>query len=539
MTSPPVRSRRRALRAVAAAALLAPALSGCLVGPNYKRPSPIPASQATPAAFKERDGWIPAQPLDTVDRGAWWSAFDDPVLDGLERQVAVTNQNVVQAEASYREAVAIVEQARAGLLPTVATNSSLTHAGGGGSSGTLVDTGGGSVTTTGTTGTTGTGATGVSTTGTGAGTSGSSTGTTSGGTSFVSTGSTTTRYTLGFSAAWTLDVWGSVRRQIEADRDNVQADAATLANATLSAQATLATDYFTLRSLDAQKAILVATVVAYQRTVQLTENQYRAGTAARGDVIAAQLQVLNSQAQLVDLGVQRAANEHAIAVLMGRAPSQLTIAEAKLPPRAPTAPTGVPSELLQRRPDIASAERSLASANALVGVAIAAYYPTVSLSGSATSSSDVFRELFNASNVAWSFGPRLTDTLLDFGARRAQVRQARARYDEALATYRQTVLTAFQNVEDELAALHQLEQEQRFRDAAETSAKQAEAIALNQYRAGTVAFTTVITAQAQSLTAQLSARQVTAARLQASALLIQALGGGWTDAELPAARDIK
>ncbi len=535
MTTPPL---RRALRACAAPLLPALALAGCMVGPTYHRPDPIPAKQPTPPAFKELDGWTPAQPLDLIDRGAWWSAFGDPVLDGLERQVVVNNQNVVQAEASYREAVAIVSQARAGLLPTVSTNTSLTRAGGGGSSGTLIDSGGGSVITTGTTGTTGTGATGTGTTGTGT-TGTGTTGTTTGGSSFVSTGGAQTRYSLGFSAAWTLDVWGRIRRQIEADRDNVQASAADLANATLSAQATLATDYFTLRSLDEQKAILTQTVAAYQRTVTLTENQYRAGTVARGDVISAQLQVLNSQAQLEDLGVQRAANEHAIAVLMGKAPAQLTLAEAKLPPHAPTAPTGVPSVLLQRRPDIASAERAVASANAQVGVAIAAYYPTISLSGSATSSSTVFSQIFNASNVAWSFGPRLTDTLLDFGARRAQVRQARAEYDRTIAVYRQTVLTAFQNVEDELAALRQLEAEQRTRDRAETAARQAEAIALNQYRAGIAPFTTVITAQAQSLSAQLSARQVTAARLQSSALLIQALGGGWTDADLPRTRDIR
>ena len=537
MTPPP--RLRRALRACAAVALFAPALSGCLVGPTYHRPAALPAAQPTPEAFKEVDGWTPAQPLDAIDRGAWWRAFGDPVLDGLESQVAITNQNVVQAEANYRQAVGIVEQARAGLLPTVSGTGSVTRAGGGSSSsGTLIDTGGGTLTSSGGSTTTGVG-TGTTTTGTSGATGTGSTTTSTGGTSFVTNGGATTRYSLGLTATWTLDVWGQIRRQIEADRANVQADAADLANATLSAQGTLATDYFNLRSLDEQKAILIATVAAYQRTVRLTENQYRAGTVARGDVITAQLQVLNSQAQLVDLGVQRAADEHAIAVLMGKAPAQLTIAEAKLPPRAPTAPVGLPSTLLQRRPDVAAAERAVAAANAQVGVAIAAYYPNISLSGSVTSSNTAISQLFNASNVVWSYGPRLADTLVDFGARRAQVRQARAQYDASVAAYRQTVLTAFQNVEDELAALRQLEQEQRVRDQAEVSAKQAEAISLNQYQAGIVAFTTVITAQAQSLSAQLTARQVTAARLQASALLIQALGGGWTDADLPATRSIK
>ena len=334
-------------------------------------------------------------------------------------------------------------------------------------------------------------------------------------------------------------MWGRIRRQIEADRADVQASAADLANAALSAQGLLATNYFNMRSLDEQRAILADTAAAYRRTVQVTENQYRAGTVARGDVIAAQTQVLNSQAQLADLGVQRASLEHAIAVLVGKAPSQLTIAEARLPRRAPTAPAGLPSTLLQRRPDIASAERAVAAANATIGVAIAAYYPNISLSGSLSSSSSMFSQVFDASNVVWSYGPRLVDTLVDFGARRAQVRQARAQYDRTVAAYRQTVLAAFQNVEDQLAALRQLEQEQGVRDQAETSARQAEAIALNQYRAGLTPFTSVVTFQAQSLSAQLAARQVLAARLQSSALLIQALGGGWTDADLPRTRDIR
>lgn len=522
------------------------ALSGCLVGPDYKRPAAVPpvsgAAQTIDTGFKEApDGatpWRPAQPMDAIDRTGWWKVYGDPVLNDLEAQVETTNQNVAAAAANYRQSAAIVAQSRASFFPTVGLSSSITRSGGGSSSngGTIISTGGGTVVTGGTTGTTGTGVTGTGTTGTtGTGT----TTTSSGSTAVASNGGSQTRYNIGANVAWEPDLWGRIRRTVEANASSAQASAADLAAATLLAQAQLAGFYFDLRLLDEQQRLLADTLTAYNRSLKLTQNQYNAGIVARGDVIAAQTQVQNAQAQLIDLGVQRTAREHAIAVLIGKPPSALTLAIGTLPPTAPTPPTTLQSALLERRPDIAGAERAVQSANALIGVQIAAYYPNISLGGSATSSNTDFSSLFNASNVVWSFGPQLAYTLFDFGARKAQVRQARAVYDRTVADYRQTTLTAFQNVEDELSALRVLEQEQVVRVAAETSARQAEQIARNQYGAGLTSFTTVITAQTQSLAAQQTSLNVKGSRLQASVSLIQALGGGWTTAELPKASAIR
>ena len=363
------------------------ALAACTVGPNYVRPAPLPAAQATPAEFKESLGWRPATPVAELDKGAWWSVFNDPLLDQLERKVAVTNQSVASAEANYRQAVAVVEEARAGFLPTVGLSSSLTHSGGGSASngavvttgGTTVVTGSGAGTIGGTTGTTGTGTTGTTGT-TGSTTSG--TGST-GGTSFVTSGGSQTRYSIGADASWVLDVWGRIRRTVESDRATAQASAADLANATLSAQATLAADYFNVRAADDQIRILNENVVTYRRSLQITQNQYAAGTVARADVIAAQSQVLTAQASLIDFGRQRTANEHAVAILAGEAPAALTIPVGALPRVSPTPPAGLTTALLERRPDIAGAERAMQATNAQIGVAVAAYYPEISLSGSA------------------------------------------------------------------------------------------------------------------------------------------------------------
>ncbi len=501
MMSPRPRSRARLLLAAAA---LSPTLAGCLVGPNYVRPAPLPTQTASagaaPPAFKELAGWTPAAPLDAEPKGDWWSVFADPTLDGLERRVAVTNQNIVAAEASYRQAREITAQARAGLFPTVATSLGFSRTGtiaSGGSGGGLTVAGaGGTQVTTG-------------------------------------SGGDVNRFNGALNGSWELDVWGRIRRTIESDRATAQASAADLANATLSAQAELATDYFALRFADEQTRLLTDTVAAYQRTLKVVQNQYAAGTVARADVVTAQTQVLNAQASLVDVDRQRAALEHAIAVLVGDAPANLTLAAGALPAEAPVAPAGLPSQLLERRPDIASSERAVASANAQIGVAISAYFPSLSLTGSLGSSADDFSRLFRAENVVWSVGSSVSETLLDFGARKAEVRQARANYDRTVATYRQTVLTALQGVEDNLAALRTLEREQVVRDQAVAAASQAEALALNQYRAGRVDITTVITAQTQALSARQTALSTRNDRLAASVGLIQALGGGWTTADLP------
>jgi NodT family efflux transporter outer membrane factor (OMF) lipoprotein len=461
--------------------MLAAALGGCVVGPNYQRPSaPIAPS------FKEAEGWKPSQPADGIDRGAWWSIFKDPVLDQLEQRVAISNQNIAAAQAAYRQAHALVAQSRSQFFPLITGEAAAQRSGrpsgipGGGSS-------------------------------------------------------TATTYNAAVGASWAPDLWGRIRRTVEENRANAQAAAADIASAQLSAQTELAVDYFSLRVTDAEKALLDATVQNYQRAVDLTNNQYKAGVAARADLITAQTQLQNAQAAAVDLGVQRAQLEHAIAMLVGVTPADLTIAVAPAPQDVPIVPTGVPSTLLERRPDIAAAERSMAAANAGIGIAVAAYYPDLTLAGSYGFSSNSLSTLFNASNAVWSVGPQLAATLFDFGARKAQVQGARAAYDQRVAQYRQTVLSAFQAVEDQIAAARILEQEATLRVAAETSARQAETLALNRYRAGQVDFTTVVTAQNTALASEESTLTVLRARLTASVSLIEALGGGWTAADLPKA----
>jgi NodT family efflux transporter outer membrane factor (OMF) lipoprotein len=492
----------RPLRPLLLAAALAPALAGCMVGPNYSRPAPLPASTAqggsAPPQFKELAGWTPARPLDAVPKGDWWRVFGDPVLSGLEARVQVTNQNVVAAEAAYRQARAITAQARSQLFPQIGANLSFQR-----------------------TGTLGSNGANIATTG-------------AGGTIVTSGGSgDSNRFNGSLDASWALDVWGRIRRTIEADRDNAQASAADLANATLSAQAELASDYFSLRFYDEQKRLLAQTVDAYGRTLKVIQNQYNAGTVARADVITAQTQLLGTQASLVDVDRQRAALEHAIAVLVGDAPANLSLDTGALPPDAPTAPAGLPSQLLERRPDIAAAERRVASANAEIGVAISAYFPTLNLTGSLGASADDFGRLFRAENSIWSLGASTAETLLDFGSRRAQVQQARAAYDQQVAAYRQTVLTALQGVEDNLSSLRTLEREQAVREQQVAAARRAEELAVNQYRQGLVDITTVVTAQANSLSAQQNALSTRNDRLAASVALIQALGGGWDATDLP------
>ncbi len=485
-----------------------------MVGPDYQRPPAV----AVEAGFKEAPpGWTVAQPADAAPKGEWWAIYHDPVLDRLERRVAIDNQNVAQYAAQYREAQATVDVARAGLFPTATATAGVTRSSRGASS---LSSG---VTTTGIGTTSAAAATGGATAGT------ATTGTTTG----TSGGRTTTIYQIQGQVDWDLDVWGRIRRQVESDVAAAQVSAADLANATLSAQAMLATDYFELRYQDALTDLLTQTVKAYDDTLRITRNQYNAGTADPSAYSAAQTQLDTARAQLVNAGVLRAQYEHAIAVLTGTAPVDLTIGAGGLTADVPVAPGVVPATLLQRRPDIAAAERAMQQQNALIGVQIAAYYPDISLSALYGYSGNPLGSLIQAANRVWSLGATATQTLFEGGLRSAEVRAARAAYDASVATYRQTVLTAFQGVEDQLSSLRILEQQAAAEDQAVKSAQRSLQIALNTYRAGTQAYTNVVTQQTALLTNQQAALAVAEQRLVASVALVQALGGGFSATDLP------
>ncbi len=491
-------------------------LAGCMVGPDYVRP---PAT-AVPVAYKELDGWKPAVPRDLVQRGMWWTMYGDPTLNSLAGQVAVNNQTLIADAAAFRVAVAVVAEARAQLFPTLGAAFSAERRQG---------TSGGSTVSSSSS------LSGLSSSNT-VGTTGTSVTTGSGGSSF---GGASTSYEVEGTASWELDLWGRIRRQVESDVAAAQVSSADLANATLSMQSTLVTDYMELRAADELKALLDQTVADYIRALQITQNQYKAGTAARGDVITAQTQLAGAQAQAINVGVQRSQLEHAIAVLIGKAPADITVSEGPLPPVLPLIPPGVPSTLLERRPDIAAAERTMAEQNAAIGVAIAAFYPQVTLSGLLGLAGDPISQLFNVSNNIWSLGASVSQTIFDGGARSATVRAARATYDEAVATYRQTVLTAFQQVEDQLAATRILQDQLKAENEAVALARQAVQIALNQYRAGTQPYTTVITAQNTLFTDEQAALTVRQDLFTASVSLIVALGGGWTPENLPQPATLK
>jgi NodT family efflux transporter outer membrane factor (OMF) lipoprotein len=476
-------------------AALAFALAGCAVGPDYHRPS-----APTPPAFKEAAGWTPSHPVDAIDKGAWWSMFNDPDLDALEKRVEVSNQTVKQFEAEYRQAHDIVAEAKSAFFPTVSAATQANRSKG--AAGTNPTTG----TTTGT---------GVTTTPT------------------TTTARPINTFQAALEASWVPDLWGKVRRTVESDKALAQASGADLANAKLAAQASLAEDYFQLRVLDEEQRLFTDTVAGYQKLVKLTQDQLREGTQPQSAVLTAQTQLYGAQASLIQVGVMRAQMEHAIAILVGVPPSELTIAPKTFSRDIPTPPLTVPSTLLERRPDVAAAERRMASGNALIGVAVSSYFPDVSLTGDYGVTSSSIGRLFNASSTLWSFGADATETLLDFGLRRGQVRQAKAAYDEDVAVYRQTVLTAFQGVEDELAALRIYQQEQDVVLLAEQAAQQTVKLDLDEFREGTIDYTTVIAAQASLESASLNVLTVIENRLNASVLLVENLGGGWTTADLP------
>lgn len=456
-----------------------PLLASCAAGPDYVRPN-----VTTPAAYKEAGDWKPAQPADHLERGKWWQAFGDAALDALEEQVDISNQNIKAAEARYRQAQAAVQGSRAGYYPTVT------------------------------------------------GTAGATRSHSASGSRTTGSGGTYTDYSLSLNAAWEADVWGKVRRAVEAGEAGAQASAADLAAARLSARASLAQDYFQLRIADAQKTLLDQTVAAYRRSQAIVGNQYRAGVATQADVAQAETQLKSAEAQAIDVGVQRAQLEHAIALLVGKAPADFAIEPAPLAARLPEIPAGLPSALLERRPDIAGAERRMAAANAQIGVAQAAYYPSLTLSGSGGYQSSSLAHWFDLPNRFWSLGPALAETLFDGGLRRAQTAQARAAYDATVATYRQTVLGAFQEVEDNLASLRILAQEADVQDQAVQSARRSVTLTTNQYQAGTVSYLNVVTVQATALANERSAVTLLGNRLTASVQLIKALGGGWDAAQL-------
>jgi NodT family efflux transporter outer membrane factor (OMF) lipoprotein len=456
--------------------LLLAGLAGCAAGPDYVRPK-----LDAPPAYKELEGWRAAAPNDAAPKGEWWTLFADPELDRLIARVDISNQNIRIAEARLRQARAASDQARAALFPTLNANASATRA----KSPSLPNA-----------------------------------------PSFA-TGAVN-NYSASLNASWEPDFWGGVRRSVEAGEAGFQASAADLENARLSARATLAQNYFALRVADATRRTLEDTVAAYGRTLQLTQNRYAAGVAARVDVVQAEVQLKSAQAQLIDVGVQRAQLEHAIALQLGLAPAQFGLAPAPLAARMPPIPVGVPSELLERRPDVAAAERRTAAANADIGVAQAAFFPTVTLSAAGGSRTTNLADLFAAPTHFWSLGAAVLQPLFDAGLRSARKAQAVAAYDEQVATYRQTVLAGFQEVEDNLAALRILEEEALLQDEVVQAARQAVELTTNQYQAGVVSYLNVIAAQATLLANERTAANILGRRLGASVALIRALGGGWS-----------
>jgi NodT family efflux transporter outer membrane factor (OMF) lipoprotein len=477
-------NRGAALCGLGAACLILAA--GCSVGPDYKRPE-----IATPAAFKEGAGGIVAAPSDDARRGPWWEVFNDPVLNGLESQVDSSNPTIAQAAANYEEARQIARADRTTYLPTLGVSGSAEReripAAESGTGHSLQ----------------------------------------------------ATNYTAELNGSWEPDFWGKVRRTVESDVAAAQANAADLASARLSTEGSLATDYIELRASDDQIRLLENAVDAYKRTLKITNDKYAVGVAARSDIITAQTELDSTRAQLIGVSVQRAQYEHAIAVLLGRAPADFSIARrADVGIAIPSVPPVVPAALLQRRPDIAAAERSAASANAKIGIQTAAYYPTVSLTGAGGYEGSPISQLISKPFEFWTLGAEATDTLLDWGQRHDLVLSAKATYQAAAENYRQTVLTAFQQVEDNLAEIRILGQEALVERDAVAEAAQATAISLNEYNAGTVDFTTVVAAQVTELTNRQTALGINESQLTSSVALIQALGGGWTADDLPKPRRV-
>ena len=461
-------SRRAALAGVAGACAV---LAACAVGPDYVRPA-----VALPAAFRESRDWQPAQPADGAARGPWWKAYQDAELDRLQDEAAQANQDIAIAEAHYRQAAASVDQARAGFFPTVSAGAAVTRS--------------------------------------------------ANATSGLSAPPATAN-SVSVSASWVPDLWGSVRRSLEQAHANEASEAALLANAVLSLQSTLAVDYFSLRVADEQQRLLDEAVVAYQKSLELTQSRYRGGVAAQTDVAQAKAQLEATRAQAIDVGITRAQMEHAIAVLVGKTPEEFALGRRVFVLSVPAVPAQLPATLLQRRPDVASAERLAAAANAQIGIDQAAYFPSLTLSAQGGYRAPSGASLLSAPYRFWSLGPSLAETLFDAGARGAIKAQAIAAYDAAAATYRKSVLTALQNVEDQLVALRLLEQESAVEDAAVAAAEENLRLTNNQYKAGTVSYLNVVTAQTTALNDRVTALSIHGRQLAASVQLFTGLGGDW------------
>jgi NodT family efflux transporter outer membrane factor (OMF) lipoprotein len=466
-------------------------LAGCTVGPKYIKPTvPMTATykEEAPSSFKESDQWQPARPEDQTSRGNWWEIFGDSELNNLEDQIAGSNQNLKVAEARFREARAAIRFNRASQFPTISTAPSASYVKSSDFS-----------------------------------------------PSFPSKIQEASKgdFVLPFDLSYELDLWGRVRRSVAAAREEAQATAADYETAKLSLEAELALDYFELRSADAQKQLLDDTVKAYTDNVQLTLGRFKGGVAPKADVAQAQTQLDTTRVQDTDVTVQRAQFEHAIAILIGKPPAEFTLPAAPLNSQPPSTPIGLPSELLQRRPDIAAAERRVAEANQQIGIARAAYFPTVTLGGTAGFAGSQGSNWFDWPSGFWAVGPALAETLLDAGRRRATSESARANYDAAVATYRQTSLTAFQEVEDNVAALRILEDETQQQQQASASSQESLQLFTNRYNGGVDTYLQVITAQTIELANERNAIDILRRRLDASVLLIKALGGGWDVSNLP------
>lgn len=452
-------------------------LSGCVVGPKYQRPT-----AQIPQAYKENRNWKLAQPNDEKLGGNWWELFGDPQLDALEQQVNVSNQNLKAAAAQYQQALALLRYNRANYYPTLTTSPSAAR---------IRDAYNRPPK------------------------------------SSIYSGITYNDYVFPVQLSYQADVWGRIRRTVEQYRDQAQASAADLATVNLSMHADLALDYFEARTLDAEEKLLDDTVAQYQRALELNESLFNEGMASILTVQQAETQLETTRAAAIDIGVLRAQYEHAAAVLVGKPPETFSLPPLPLTAPPPPIPTGLPSDLLERRPDIASAERMVAAANAQIGIATSAYYPIIDLAAAAGFESGSITTLFQGPGVLWSFGPSAVATLLDFGRRRAVSDQAKAAYTQAVANYRQSVLTGFQQVEDNLAALRVLEQEAKVERAAVTAAAAALDTSMTLFRGGLTSYLTVTTAQSALLTDQVTAVNILGRRLSGAVLLIQALGGGW------------
>ena len=469
---------------------LAIALAGCAIGPDYQQPD-----HAVPARFKHAEGWKAAAPADALTRGAWWELYGDATLNDLQQRLETSNQTLAQSVAQFRQAQALARGARASFFPSVSANASKTRSGQGGSSSTVRLSDGSTVT--------------------------------SGGSGGISNS-----YSATLGVSWELDLWGKLRRQLEADSASMQASAADLAAVRLSQQSELAQNYLQLRVMDAQKRLLDATVQAYERSLKLTENQFRAGIVTRADVAQARTQLKSTQAQAIDLKYQRAQLENAIAVLIGVPPAEFDLAEVDSVPSLPQVPALVPSQLLERRPDVASAARTVIAAHAQIGVSKAAYYPSLNLSATGGYRSGGLSDWISTPNRFWSIGPEFALNLFDGGLIRSQVDQAEASYDQTVASYRQTVLDSFREVEDYLVQLSVLEEESGVQQEALESAREALRLVTNQYKAGLRDYSSVVSSQATALSSERTVLTLTGTRLTASVQLIAAMGGGWEQGRL-------